>query len=272
MSRNQYHGIVSVSRPLASAWLKRPVLPPLLGKLHHHPYRLNMQRFFRSWLGFVVLAPAACGSPAELDESRFPSPNEVGYTDGNPINRSGGGGVANGGASNVGTGGAPSVPRAGSGGSGGVNQAQGGTGSVSTGGTNASGSTGGNPAAGGTGVIGGAGSGGVQPPAGSCPDDITVLFARPGAQGGCTQGGGCHEASSPIKPDLVSPNIEVRLVDVISSCKGRPYIGANDSFLADKIVGSPPECNGAMPFLSPQTLNAADEQCILDWIDEVSGG
>ncbi len=229
-----------------------------------------MQRFFRSWLGLLVLVPAACGAPAELDESRFPSLNEVGYTDGNF-----GSNGARGGAPNVGvpSGGAPSLPSGGSGGSGVGNVARGGMGSVSMAGATAIGSTGGSPATGGAGVTGGSGSGGVQPPpAGNCPDDITVLFARPGSEGGCTQSGGCHEAGSPIKPDLVSPNIEVRLVDVASSCKGRPYIGADDSFLADKIVGSPPECNGAMPFLSPQTLNAADEQCILDWIDEVSGG
>ena len=236
-----------------------------------------MQRFFRSWLGLVVLVPAACGAPAELDESRFPSLAEAGYTDGNGSNAARGGatGVANGGAPNLGSpsGGAPNVPRAGSGGSGVGSPVQGGSGSVSMAGANTSGSTGGNPATGGTGMTGGSGSGGVQPPpAGNCPDDITVLFKRPGSEGGCTQGGGCHEAGSPIKPDLVSPNIEVRLVDVASSCRSRPYIGADDSFLADKIVGSPPECNGAMPFLSPQTLNAADEQCILDWIDEVSGG
>jgi hypothetical protein len=229
-----------------------------------------MQRFFRSWLGLLVLVPAACGAPAELDESRFPSLNEVGYTDGNF-----GSNGARAGASNVGaaSGGAPSsLPPAGSGGSGAGNVARGGTGSVSMAGATASGS-GGSPATGGAGVTGGSGSVGVQPPpTGNCPDDITVLFARPGSAGGCTQSGGCHEAGSPIKPDLVSPNIEVRLVDVASSCRGRPYIGADDSFLADKIVGSPPECNGAMPFLSPQTLSAADEQCILDWIDEVSGG
>jgi hypothetical protein len=140
-------------------------------------------------------------------------------------------------------------------------------------GANAVGSMGGNLATGGAGVSGGSGGGGVQPPpAANCPDDITVLFARPGSVGGCTQSGGCHEAGSPIKPDLVSPNVEARLVNVASTCFQRPYISADDSFLEDKIVGTPPECNGAMPFLSPQTLTAADEQCILDWIDEVSGG
>lgn len=117
---------------------------------------------------------------------------------------------------------------------------------------------------------GGAGGSG-SPPQGGCPDDITVLFKRPGSQGGC-EGGGCHQPGG-SQPDLVSPNVEDRLLNVASSCKSRPYIGPDDSFLAEKISVAGPDCNGAaMPFLTPQALSAADEQCILDWIDEVASG
>jgi hypothetical protein len=112
-------------------------------------------------------------------------------------------------------------------------------------------------------------AGGDGAGAGACPDDITVLFNRPSDQGGCA-GAACHIAGA-TAPDLVSPNIEARLVGVTSQCEQRPYIGPDDSFLAEKISGSP-ACGLAMPFLMPQALNAADEACILAWIDEVSGG
>jgi hypothetical protein len=81
----------------------------------------------------------------------------------------------------------------------------------------------------------------------------------------------CHVPGA-TAPDLVSPGVEMRLVNVTSQCNGRPYIGAADSYLADKIAGSPPECGLAMPFFMPQALSQADEDCILNWIEEVSGG
>jgi hypothetical protein len=59
----------------------------------------------------------------------------------------------------------------------------------------------------------------------------------------------------------------------MSTCNGRAYISASDSFLENKLVGTPPDCGGyPMPFLTPAALNAADKQCILDWIDEVAAG
>jgi hypothetical protein len=114
---------------------------------------------------------------------------------------------------------------------------------------------------------GNAGSGSM--PAGGCPDDVTELFRRPAAQGGC-DGGSCHAGA--IAPDLISPNVLDRLLNRPSTCQGRPYIGADDSFLAEKISVDRPACGGPMPFLTPQTLSAADEQCILDWIEEVASG
>jgi hypothetical protein len=55
---------------------------------------------------------------------------------------------------------------------------------------------------------------------------------------------------------------------------GLPYIGATveDSFLALKVTTPPAGCGLAMPFFTPQTLNAEDEACILEWIEEISGG
>jgi hypothetical protein len=119
--------------------------------------------------------------------------------------------------------------------------------------------------------------------AGGCPPDITVLFNRPSAQGGCTQGGGCHEATSPIKPDLVSPGLASRLFNVPSNCSlsasgasvgPRPYIGATDSFLEEKLGtdGVRPGCGELMPFFMDYALSAADRACIFNWIDQVAAG
>lgn len=147
-------------------------------------------------------------------------------------------------------------------GTGGAGMSLGGGSSISMGGGPQQGGGSGGQAQGGAG-----GSGNAQ---GGCPDDITVLFKRPGSQGGC-EGGGCHVPGG-TRPDLVSPNIEERLLNVASGCRSRPYIGPDDSFLAEKVSVGPPECGGAMPFLTPQALNAEDEQCILDWIEEVASG
>lgn len=191
-------------------------------------------------IGALVLI--SCGSPAELDDQSFPALSDTGYMAGNQT----GGGAA---------------------GSGSL---------VVPGGAAGSGSLG----AAGSGSLGAAGSSGMV--AGGCPPDITVLFARPAAQGGCTQGGGCHEASSQIKPDLVSPGLASRLFNVPSGCSltangmtvgPRPYIGATDSFLEEKIgMGIQPGCGVPMPFFMDYALNAADRQCIINWIDQVAAG
>jgi hypothetical protein len=228
----------------------------------------NMHPFTRSLLGLSVLSLAACGAPAELDESLFPLPNATGYDDG--AVGVGGAGV------NAGLGGGGSLGGA-SPGSGGSNSANGGTsGNVSQGGMSPLAMGGGANLGGGMGSMGGGGGqapggGGSGNASGGCPDDITVLFKRPANQGGC-DGTGCHIPGGTL-PDLVSPNVEDRLVGVAASisCAPRPYIGAGDSVLADKIAGMPTSCGSAMPFLTPQSLSAADEQCILDWIEELSG-
>jgi hypothetical protein len=217
-------------------------------------------------LSFAALLIVACGSPQGIDEDEFPDQyagqaSPSGGTGANPplANAGGTGGTgpsgSGGTASNGGSGGSGAPSNGGSGGGG-----SGGSGSASGSG----GTGGGNSGTGGTG-------GGQQPPPGNCPDDITELFNRPSAQGGCADGG-CHTAGG-FPPDLVSPNVEMRLLNVNSTCQSRPLIGANDSFLREKIENPSPACGGAqMPFFATQNLSAADRQCIVDWIDEIGGG
>jgi hypothetical protein len=220
-----------------------------------------MHRLTTSWLGLGVLAAVSCGAPAELDANLYPGPTDTGYADsdstgsaGTPLGGSGAGGQGSSavaGSANAGNNGGSATPPAAGG----------------PGGGNAAAPTGGNTAA--------PSGGGDTPPAagsaGGCPDDITVLFNRPLNEGGCASLG-CHVAEQGTPPDLVSPNPETRLIDVTSNCNGRPYIGTGDSFLADKISGERPECGQPMPLLATDLLSDADRQCMLDWIDEVSGG
>jgi hypothetical protein len=220
-------------------------------------YRLDMQRFLTSRALTGALCLAACGSPAGLDEDTFPTLEQTGYAGGATQGASAGQG-GSGGVAAPGTGGSAGSPVSSNGGG-----AQASAGSGANGGSGTTGGT----------AIGGSG----------CPSDIPTLFARPVAQGGCTsgQGGGCHEAGSQ-KPDLVSPNVAMRLLNVASTCTktssgmtvaARPYIGAGDSFLEEKIAGSPNQmCGLSMPFFMPDALSAADEQCIIQWIDQVAGG
>jgi hypothetical protein len=208
-----------------------------------------MQSFLTICAVMGALGLAGCGSPSELDTDSFPEGYAAVGSAGTTQVVPGTGGSAGAASSNGGSAGAVASTNGGS--------SQAGTGS-------STGTTG-----------GGSGSSG-------CPSDITVLFARPVAQGGCTSGGGCHEAASPIKPDLVSPNIAARLLNVPSTCsktssgmsvQPRPYIGATDSFLEEKIAGTPDTtCGISMPFFAPDALSAADEQCIIQWIDQVAGG
>jgi hypothetical protein len=228
-----------------------------------------MRRF--SPLSLASLLIVACGSPQGIDEDQFPDQyagqaNPSGGSSANPPvgNAGGTGGTGNAGGNGGSTSG-------GSGGSGAAatNGGSGGGGSAGTGnaaGTGGAGGTGGSNLG-----TGGTGGGIQQPPAGNCPDDITVLFNRPSAQGGCADGG-CHTAGG-FPPDLVSPNVEMRLLNVTSTCQSRPFIGANDSFLLEKIESPAPACGGfQMPFGATQNLSAADRQCIADWVEEVGGG
>lgn len=211
-------------------------------------HRLDM-RFLKSCAATGALVLISCGSPAELDEETFPTFEETGY-------------------SQTGAGGSTQtvIPGGGAAGSGSP--------VANAGSTSTVGGAGAPP-------VGGAGAGGEVMPGGDCPSDITVLFSRPAAQGGCTSGGGCHEATSPIKPDLVSPGVETRLVNMPSSCQTtlsgasvapRPYISATDSFLGEKIGMEQPGCGFPMPLLMEAALSAADRQCIMNWIAQVAAG
>lgn len=227
------------------AQTKKPITPAI-------DHRLDMG-FSKSCAALGALVLISCGSPAELDEQAFPGPEETGY---NAVAR----------------------PPTGSAGSGGTQSVQGaaGNGGVGTG-TAGSGSSG----VAGSGGVGAAGSSGMMA-GGACPSDITVLFNRPVAQGGCTQGGGCHEAGSPTKPDLVSPGLAGRLLNIASSCsrdpsgasvQPRPYISAGDSYLEEKLtLGEQPACGLPMPLLMDYALSATDRECIFNWIDQVAAG
>src|SRR5688572_24450757 len=209
--------------------------------------------FSKSCAALGALVLISCGSPAELDEQAFPGPEETGY---NAVAR----------------------PPTGSAGSGGTQSVQGaaGNGGVGTG-TAGSGSSG----VAGSGGVGAAGSSGMMA-GGACPSDITVLFNRPSSQGGCTGGGGCHESTSMTKPDLVSPGVASRLLNVASTCEftssgqsvqPRPYISGADSFLKEKLTGPlSDDCGFTMPLLMDYALSAADRQCILNWVDQVAAG
>jgi hypothetical protein len=205
----------------------------------------------KSVLSFLPVVAFACGSPGELGEG-FPPYDQTGYA-GAPTGTAGVGGPA---------------PQAGTGGSAG----QGGTGNIA--GTGNVAGTGGNANPGGAAGTGGSGNpggaGGGAPTVG-CPDDIVQLFNRPAAQGGCGDGG-CHTPGG-FPPDLTSPDPASRLLDTPASaaCSGRPYVGAADSVLAEKITSPDPTCGEPMPFFAENNLTAEDEACILDWIDEVSG-
>jgi hypothetical protein len=202
-----------------------------------------MQSILTTCAVIGALGLAACGSPSELDDESFPDSYASTAS-------------AAAGSGTVVVGGQAGSGSVASGGSGGA------TGTMQTGGSSAgSGST-------------------VSTPGGGCPSDITVLFNRPASQGGCTAGGGCHDGA--VMPDLVSPNVLPRLLNVASMCTktssgmsvaARPYIGKDDSFLQEKIAGSPnADCGYAMPFLMPQALSEADRKCIVDWINSVKGG
>jgi hypothetical protein len=221
----------------------------------------------------AALLIVSCGSPQGLEEDQFPDQYDQaatasGGTSGAPVGNAGRGG--SGGSANLG-GTSGNGGAGGSSGSGATNGGSGGTGSSGSAGSgNASGAGGSGSGQAGTSGTGGSG-GAQQQPAGNCPDDITLLFNRPSAQGGCADGG-CHVANG-FPPDLVSPNVEMRLLNVASNCQSRPYIGAADSFLLEKLEDSTPGCGGAqMPFLAVQNLSAADRQCIANWIDDVGGG
>jgi hypothetical protein len=221
-----------------------------------------MHRFFARpvCLGLIAFG---CGSPGDLDRSQFPDLAGTGYPD-----RVGVAGMGAGGTFGVaGTGNVGGSPGVGGTGPGVGGTGVGGTG-VGVGGTGVGGQSGtGGQVAG----AGGAGQGGTGTEPGGCPEDITVLTNRPAMEGGCA-GPGCHIPGG-TPPDLVSPGVETRVLEVMASaaCSGRPYVGASDSVIEEKIT-SPDPCGEPMPLFAATRLNADDKACIIQWIDGLAAG
>lgn len=215
-----------------------------------------MYRSSTSCLGLAAVLVLGCGAPAELDESLFPDS----YT--NDDQAGSGGGVA------PPMGGAGALPPVGGMPPVGGAPPVGGGGTAPVGGGGVPAPIGGG--AGGTDMA--AGGGGDAPSAGGCPSDMTVLFNRGIDQGGCA-GSGCHVPEG-IVPDLVSPDPLSRLLNVVSTCNGLPYIGATqeNSFLWLKVTTPPDGCGLTMPFFAPNALTAEDEACIEQWVAENVGG
>jgi hypothetical protein len=136
----------------------------------------------------------------------------------------------------------------------------GGSSGSSTGGTSNGGTSNGGTANGGT---GGAPS--------SC-DAPTLVFQVDGMQGGCN-GAACHVPGGSFPPDLVSVNVEDRLVDQPSTgqfCSDQLLIDSQniENSLILKKIAANPECGDQMPFgLDP--LSAEKVQCIRTWIQSV---
>lgn len=218
-----------------------------------------MNSCLKGFLPATLALLAGCGSPGGLDQEAFPGISDTGYpginnTAGTATTPPGGGGSA----------GSASVPPGGGGVAGtGTSGGAAGVGGGIAGNDGMLAGAAGDPLGGGTG-------GTAMPvPEPSCPP-VEELFGRPGAEGGCSGGGGCHDGA--ILPDLTSPGVGERLLDVSSNCESRPYAGADDSFLADKISGGTPQCGSPMPFLNSGALSEPDRQCILDWLDELALG
>ncbi len=82
---------------------------------------------------------------------------------------------------------------------------------------------------------------------------------------------GCHSADTPnIAPDLASPNVEERLINIpTSGCDDRLLIDPNDpmaSYLLESLSPSP-ACGNQMPIggsLTPEEL-----ACVKQWIENL---
>lgn len=91
-------------------------------------------------------------------------------------------------------------------------------------------------------------------------------------------GGACHAGDEPAAGlDLVSPGVEDRLIDVVSTtetCGGRPLVASDgmapeDHLLLDKLAETP-SCGGRMPF-GGELLPSRDVECVRRWVDETLG-
>jgi hypothetical protein len=81
--------------------------------------------------------------------------------------------------------------------------------------------------------------------------------------------GGCHNPMNPAKGlDLRTMGLAVRVVDVPSSCQGRPLVtmgpAGPSGHLLDKLEGPVPGCGNQMPFGGP-VLTAQEKACLREW-------
>ena len=88
---------------------------------------------------------------------------------------------------------------------------------------------------------------------------------------------GCHDATpqAAAELDLISPNVEIRVVDVNAigvGCESDVLVVAGDpdaSYLLDKVLNVPGICGEQMPFLG--SLPPDEVQILRDWIMDLGG-
>lgn len=88
---------------------------------------------------------------------------------------------------------------------------------------------------------------------------------------------GCHDASSNAQAglDLMSPNVESRVVDVNAiglGCTSDILVVAGDpdnSYLIDKVLNTPGICGLQMPVVG--TLSPSDIEVLRQWIVDLAG-
>jgi hypothetical protein len=105
---------------------------------------------------------------------------------------------------------------------------------------------------------------------GACPattDAIqrTILVPRCGLSG-------CHEEADPAQGlDLVSPDLESRIVGVVGVCE-RPIVTPgepNESYLITKVSRREPSCGVTMPF-DGTPLSKHDVSCLVAWVTRLT--
>lgn len=105
----------------------------------------------------------------------------------------------------------------------------------------------------------------------SCPTSSDEIQTRILAT--TCAGAGCHGASMPaVGLDLVSPDLEARLVGVASAtCPGHTLVVGGDpdaSLLIDKISSDTPACGARMPV--GRTFDDATIACLRGWVSSLS--
>jgi len=104
---------------------------------------------------------------------------------------------------------------------------------------------------------------------GGCPDaiDVQVLLEDTCGSSVCHEGDGAGGGV-----DLISAGVAARTVDVpamgadgcVPSSVLIDSMNVDDSYLLEKLDGSPPECGDEMPLFNP-TLTDEEFACVRDW-------